>query len=79
MVRKIVAVLALMSLAGAVCASGFDRRTDHLFKSHPNEGSEREDIVKAPEIDPASAMSALSLLAGGLVVLRGRKAKKTRD
>jgi hypothetical protein len=27
----------------------------------------------APEIDPASALSALTLLAGGLMVLRGRK------
>ena len=30
----------------------------------------------APEIDPASAMSALALLAGGLAVLRGRRLKK---
>jgi hypothetical protein len=30
----------------------------------------------APEIDPASAMSALALLAGGLAVLRGRGLKK---
>lgn len=29
--------------------------------------------VNAPEIDPASAMSGLTLLAGGLVVLRGRR------
>lgn len=29
----------------------------------------------APEIDPASAMSALTLLLGGLTVLRGRKSK----
>jgi hypothetical protein len=30
----------------------------------------------APEIDPASAISALALLAGGLAVLRGRSLKK---
>lgn len=30
----------------------------------------------APEIDPASAMSAFTLLTGGLVMLRGRRAKK---
>jgi hypothetical protein len=30
----------------------------------------------APEIDPASAMSALTMLASGLVVLRGRRIKK---
>jgi len=30
----------------------------------------------APEIDPSSAISAVTLLLGGLVVVRGRKAKK---
>lgn len=30
----------------------------------------------APEIDPASAMSAFTLLAGGLVLIRGRRASK---
>ncbi len=75
MVRKIVAGLALMSLAGAVCASGYERRGEHMLKAHPNEGSESDLTVKAPEIDPASAMAALTLLAGGLAVLRGRIAK----
>jgi hypothetical protein len=32
--------------------------------------------VSAPEIDPASTMAGLTLLAGCLVVLRGRKARK---
>ena len=32
--------------------------------------------VVAPELDPASAMAALTLLSGGLAVLRGRRAKK---
>jgi len=30
----------------------------------------------APEIDPAGAMSAFTLLAGGLVMLRGRRSTK---
>jgi hypothetical protein len=33
-------------------------------------------VVQTPEIDPASAMAGLTLLAGGLAVLRGRIAKK---
>jgi hypothetical protein len=33
-------------------------------------------ITPAPEIDPASAMSGLSLLAGGILVLRGRRPGK---
>jgi hypothetical protein len=32
--------------------------------------------VAAPEIDPASAMSGVSLLIGGLAVLRGRRKKQ---
>ncbi len=32
-------------------------------------------VVKAPEMDPASAASGLTLLMGGLMVLRGRRAK----
>lgn len=33
-------------------------------------------VANAPEIDPASALSALTLLGGGLLVLRGRGKKK---
>jgi hypothetical protein len=33
-------------------------------------------LTIAPEIDPGSAMSGLTLLAGCLVVLRGRKSRK---
>lgn len=32
--------------------------------------------VAAPEFDPASALAALTLLSGGLAVLRGRRTKK---
>jgi LPXTG-motif cell wall-anchored protein len=31
--------------------------------------------MTAPEIDPAGAMAGLTLLAGGLAVLRGRRKK----
>jgi len=33
-------------------------------------------VAQTPEIDPASAMAGLTLLAGGLAVLRGRISKK---
>jgi len=33
-------------------------------------------VVAAPEFDPAGAMAALTLLAGGLAVIRGRRSKK---
>ena len=32
--------------------------------------------LAAPEIDPASALSAMTMLASGLVILRGRRIKK---
>jgi hypothetical protein len=35
-----------------------------------------EHRVRAPEIDPASAISALTLLVGGVTVLRSRISKK---
>jgi hypothetical protein len=34
------------------------------------------DVQQAPEIDPAGAMASLTLLAGGLAVLRGRRSSK---
>jgi hypothetical protein len=35
-------------------------------------GGDSRHHIAAPEIDPSSAVSALTLLLGGLVVLRGR-------
>ena len=35
--------------------------------------------VVAPEIDPASAMAGLTMLAGGLAVLRGRRRMKSKE
>jgi len=37
-----------------------------------NNGGSGGSQFAAPEIDPSSAVSALTLLVGGLVVLRGR-------
>ncbi|HYL17608.1 MAG TPA: hypothetical protein VEV20_02945 [Burkholderiales bacterium] len=33
-------------------------------------------VHRAPEIDPSGAIAGLTLLAGGLAVLRGRRGKK---
>jgi hypothetical protein len=38
-------------------------------------GAKDKDKTKAPEMDPASAMSALTMLAAGVAVLRGRRSK----
>ena len=47
--------------------------SDHDWDDHKGFSEHR---VTAPEIDPSSTISALTLLAGGLVVLRGRKSGK---
>jgi hypothetical protein len=48
----------------------------HFFGGGPGHKYDPEHPLAAPEIDPASALSALTLLAGGLAVLRGRTMKK---
>ena len=35
-----------------------------------------QPVHRAPEIDPAGAMAGLTLLAGGLAVVRGRRRRK---
>jgi hypothetical protein len=50
---------------------------DSLFDITPDCGGSGggKPPVTAPEIDPASTISAASLLLGGLLVLRGRRAR----
>ena len=45
-------------------------------KPDPDKCKKHDACVRAPEIDPASALSGLTLLAGGLAVIRGRRNKK---
>jgi hypothetical protein len=57
----------IMSLGfGGLLAFEYDH--SHHHKSPPHS-------MAAPEIDPAGAMSAFTLLAGGLAVLRGRRSR----
>jgi hypothetical protein len=41
------------------------------------QGTGNLSLIRAPEIDPASAASGLTLLLGGLLVLRGGRAKRS--
>jgi hypothetical protein len=41
-----------------------------FFPDHDGRG------FSAPEIDPASALSAMTMLGAGLVIVRGRRSKK---
>jgi hypothetical protein len=61
--------LSLLGTAGVASADQDHRGGDHdwFHKGEPHS-------VQAPELDPASMVSGLTLLAGALVVLRGRRA-----
>lgn len=72
MVRKISLALVLMTLAGVASASTNDQCI-HLWFITICPPPSNPDTVRAPEIDPASAMAGLTMLAGGLAVLRGRR------
>jgi hypothetical protein len=49
-----------------------------LCESHLHQGGGGGDggVTAAPEFDPAGMMTAFTLLAGGLAVVRGRRAKR---
>lgn len=43
---------------------------------HQGGGGGNGGVTAAPEFDPADMMTAFTLLAGGLAVIRGRRAKR---
>ena len=70
MLKIIIGILLSLGLGGAITVA-----VEHdLFGHPPHTGPGH--AMAAPEIDPASAMSGLTLLLGGLAVLRGRSSKK---
>jgi hypothetical protein len=77
-VRKISLALVLMAMTGVASASGgrSDNCVQILWWSFCSP-SYSPTPVQAPEIDPASAMAGLTMLAGGLAVLRGRRKQKS--
>jgi hypothetical protein len=77
-VRKISLALALMTMAGVASAKDSDKCL-HLLWFDFCPPSEKQEPVKAPEIDPSSAMAGLTLMLGGLAVLRGRRGKITKE
>ena len=54
------------------CSGGGTGGANDTGRTGLNGGSGGSSIAKAPEIDPASAASGLTLLLGSLLVLRGR-------
>ncbi|HTB65968.1 MAG TPA: hypothetical protein VK727_07040 [Steroidobacteraceae bacterium] len=86
---KVLSVLVL-SLAATSAAHAFETAppwVQHAVANHEalktdHDGSKStaatDPPAAAPEIDPAGAMSAFTLLAGGLAVLRSRRSVQKR-
>jgi hypothetical protein len=86
---KVLSVLVL-SLAATGAANAFETTppwahgaaNHEALKSNHDAGSQStaatDPPAAAPEIDPAGAMSAFTLLAGGLAVLRSRRSIQKR-
>jgi hypothetical protein len=82
MVRKIALGILLTAVTGAASASSSSDRsckTEYLWGIIPYEvctiARKNPGPVAAPEINAASAVAGLTLMIGGLAVLRGRRAK----
>jgi hypothetical protein len=72
---KLMTIGALVLLAGVASARGVvETPPPSDFHFAPPAPPKFAPPTKAPEIDPASLVSAATLLMGGLLVLRGRKA-----
>jgi hypothetical protein len=69
--KIIIGILLSLGLGGAITVAA-----DHHFFGDPPWHRGTGHPLAAPEIDPAGAMSGLTLLLGGLAVLRGRGLKK---
>lgn len=70
MLKVIIGILLSLGLGSAIAIA----EAPHFFHGW-HEHKDRDHVVATPEIDPASAASGLTLLLGGLAVLRGRRLK----
>jgi hypothetical protein len=80
-VKKIGLVVALLAIAGVASADAGSSNCFHFlgFDLFCKPAPQHPGPVSAPEIDPASAMAGLTMLAGGLAVLRGRRKKISKE
>jgi hypothetical protein len=76
-------LVVLLSLAASAALSQterqrHDRLVDYQGQNNDNQGQNYEGgrVVGAPEIDPAQALSALTLLGGTLAIVRGYRRNK---
>jgi hypothetical protein len=81
MIRKIALAMILSGVAGVASATtppGVTCTTHWFLGIIPYEvctGTPSSNPLRAPEIDAASAVAGLTLMIGGLAVLRGRGSK----
>jgi len=72
----LVLAVSLLGLAGAASADQDDHHRDHV-RAHERLPHERSPTLRAPELDPSSTITGLTLLAGVVLVLSGRRALKS--
>ncbi|MGA2779392.1 MAG: hypothetical protein ABSF94_17690 [Steroidobacteraceae bacterium] len=74
--------ILLLGASGAAVADRDDgsrgERDSHVGLNRQVEARVDVTALQAPEIDPASWVAALTLLGGGLIVMRGRRPSKAR-
>ena len=83
MVRKLALAIVLTSAAGMASAAAFGETctTHYLLGLFPYEvctATPPRNPIAAPEIDASSAAAGLTLMIGGLIVVRGRRSKITK-
>ena len=72
MSKWLIAMMAALAVGSAAYAD--DNQGNNNNQGDDNQG--QNTPTAAPEIDPGTALSGLTLLAGGLAVIRGRKVRK---
>jgi hypothetical protein len=82
--KKVGLAALLLTLSGVASAGGTSCQPfwflgyEFDFCSTPPDHN-KKGAVAAPEIDPSSAMTGLSLVFGGLAVMRGRRSKNSKQ
>jgi hypothetical protein len=82
---KVLTVVAL-SLLATTAANAMSSRPHSTYQAASVNNHQTNKVssdpaspAAAPEIDPGSAISAFTLLAGGLAMIRGRRTASKRD
>ena len=72
--------ILLLGASGVAFAGAPDSRAGYIthlgFTSRIEQVKPATAAIQAPEIDPASLVTGLTLLGAGLIVMRGRRAQK---